>query len=61
MKVGDGAIIFLPIGVLIGGLLLWLASKIVDARIAFAAAMMIVTYSQIQFSPMQVRNHRAVR
>lgn len=42
-----GAIIFLPIGVLIGGLLLWLASKIVDARIAFAAAMMIVTYSQV--------------
>jgi hypothetical protein len=42
-----GAIIFLPIGVLIGGFLLWLASKIVDARIAFAAAMMIVTYSQV--------------
>jgi hypothetical protein len=42
-----GTIIFLPIGVLLGGFLLWLASKIVDARIAFAAAMMIVTYSQV--------------
>ena len=42
-----GAIIFVPIGVLIGGLLLWLAAKFIDAKIAFAAAMMIVTYSQL--------------
>jgi hypothetical protein len=41
-----GYVIFLPVGVLIGAVLLWLASKLVDARIAFAAAMMIATYSQ---------------
>lgn len=42
-----GAIIFIPVGVLIGGLLLWLVAKFLDAKIAFAAAMMIMTYSQI--------------
>ncbi len=42
-----GAIIFVPVGILITGALLWLAGKIVEAKVAFAAAMMIATYSQI--------------
>ena len=42
-----GTIIFIPIGVLITAVLLWLAGKLFDAKVAFAAAMMIVTYSQI--------------
>jgi len=42
-----GTVIFIPIGVLIGAFLLWLASRLVDAKVAFAAAMMIVTYSQV--------------
>jgi hypothetical protein len=40
-----GFIIGIPIGVLIVGVLLWLASRLIDAKIAFAAAMMIATYS----------------
>jgi hypothetical protein len=44
---GIGYIIFLPIGVAIVGALLWLAGKIVGASTAFAAAMMITTYSQV--------------
>lgn len=42
-----GAIIFVPVGIFITGVLLWLAGKIVEAKVAFAAAMMIATYSQI--------------
>lgn len=42
-----GTIIFVPLGVLIGAVLLWLAGRLFDARVAFAAAMMIVTYSQL--------------
>ena len=42
-----GTVIFIPIGVLIAAVLLWLAGKLFDAKVAFAAAMMIVTYSQI--------------
>ncbi len=42
-----GAIIFVPVGILITGCLLWLAGKVVEAKVAFAAAMMIATYSQI--------------
>ncbi len=42
-----GAIIFVPVGILLTGCLLWLAGKVVDAKVAFAAAMMIATYSQI--------------
>lgn len=42
-----GTVIFIPLGVLIGAALLWLAGRIFDAKVAFAAAMMIVTYSQL--------------
>lgn len=42
-----GTVIFIPIGVCITAVLLWLAGKLFDAKVAFAAAMMIVTYSQI--------------
>jgi len=42
-----GSVIFVPIGVLITGVLLWVAGRIFDAKVAFAAAMMISTYSQI--------------
>jgi hypothetical protein len=42
-----GAIIFIPVGVFLGAVLLWLVAKFVDAKIAFAAAMMVITYSQM--------------
>lgn len=42
-----GAIIFVPIGALIGGVLIWLAGKLFDAKVMFAAAMMISTYSGV--------------
>jgi hypothetical protein len=41
-----GYVLFLPIGIVITAVLLWLASKIIGASVAFAAAMMIATYSQ---------------
>lgn len=41
-----GVVIFVPIGVLITGVVLWLVARLVDAKVAFAAAMMIATYSQ---------------
>ena len=36
----------MPIGIVITAVLLWLASKAISASVAFAAAMMIATYSQ---------------
>lgn len=42
-----GYVIFLPIGVLLTGAILWGVSRLVDARETFAAAMMIATYSQV--------------
>lgn len=42
-----GAIIFVPIGALIGGVLIWLAGKLFDAKVMFAAAMMISTYTGV--------------
>lgn len=42
-----GAVIFVPVGILITGCLLWLAGRVIEAKVAFAAAMMIATYSQI--------------
>ena len=42
-----GAVVFIPVGVLLGAVLLWLVAKFLDAKIAFAAAMMIITYSQM--------------
>lgn len=44
---GIGYVIFLPIGIVITAALLWIAGKIVGASAAFAAAMMIATYSQV--------------
>lgn len=41
-----GYVLFMPIGVVITAVLLWLASKAISASVAFAAAMMIATYSQ---------------
>jgi len=41
-----GYVLFMPIGILITAVLLWLASKAISASVAFAAAMMIATYSQ---------------
>lgn len=41
-----GYILFMPIGVAIAAAVLWLAGKLVSASVAFAAAMMIATYSQ---------------
>jgi hypothetical protein len=42
-----GFVVFLPVGIFIAGFVLWLAAKITGAGVAFAAAMMIVTYSQV--------------
>jgi hypothetical protein len=42
-----GAIIFVPIIAAIGAVLIWIASKVVGASIAFAPAMMISTYSGV--------------
>ena len=41
-----GVIIFVPIGVLLTAVVLWILGRLVDAKIAFAAAMMIGTYAQ---------------
>jgi hypothetical protein len=41
-----GAVIFMPVGILITAVLLWIFAKVVSASVAFAAAMMIATYSQ---------------
>ena len=41
-----GAGVFLCIGVLISGVIVWVASRIVGAKESFAVAMMIATYSQ---------------
>ena len=40
-----GYVVFVPVGIVIIAALLWLAGKVVDAKVAFAAAMMIATYS----------------
>lgn len=42
-----GAIIFVPIAAVIGAALIWLTGKFVDTKMAFAAAMMISTYSGV--------------
>ena len=42
-----GYVLFMPVGILITAILLWLAGKVVSASVAFAAAMMIATYSQL--------------
>jgi hypothetical protein len=42
-----GAIIFIPVGVFLGAVLLWIVARFIDAKIAFAASMMIITYSQM--------------
>jgi hypothetical protein len=39
-------VLFMPIGIVIAAFILWLAGKLVDAKTAFAGAMMIATYSQ---------------
>ncbi|HEX6574944.1 MAG TPA: YIP1 family protein [Gemmatimonadaceae bacterium] len=41
-----GYVLFMPIGIVITAILLWLASRLVSASVAFGAAMMIATYSQ---------------
>jgi hypothetical protein len=41
-----GYVLFMPIGIVIGGVLVWIVTKFVGAGMAFAASMMIVTYSQ---------------
>lgn len=41
-----GFVIFLPVGIMIAGVLIWIASKVVGAGMAFASAAMIATYSQ---------------
>jgi hypothetical protein len=41
-----GYVLFVPIGILISAALLWLAGRVVSAKVAFAGAMMIATYSQ---------------
>jgi hypothetical protein len=42
-----GVVIFIPVGVALIAVLLWLAGKLFDAKVAFTAAMMISTYSQV--------------
>ncbi|MEO8192632.1 MAG: Yip1 family protein [Gemmatimonadales bacterium] len=42
-----GAIVFVPIAAFIGGVLIWIVGKLVDAKVAFAAAMMISVYSGV--------------
>ena len=41
-----GYVLFMPIGIVLTAIVLWLAGKLVSASVAFAAAMMIATYSQ---------------
>ncbi len=42
-----GAIIFVPIAAFIGAVLIWLIGKFLDAKTAFAAAMMISVYAGV--------------
>lgn len=42
-----GAIIFVPIAAVIGAALIWIIGKFLDAKMAFAAAMMISVYSGV--------------
>ena len=42
-----GAIIGVPIAAFLGGILIWIASKVVGAGIGFAPAMMVATYSGV--------------
>ena len=39
-------VVFLPIMIFISGVMLWIASKVVGAGVAFASAMVIVVYAQ---------------
>ena len=41
-----GIVIFIPIGIVITAVLLWLIGRLIEAKTAFAAAMMIATYAQ---------------
>ena len=41
-----GVIVFMPIAIVATAIILWIAAKLVGAGVAFAAAMMIATYSQ---------------
>jgi hypothetical protein len=40
-----GAIVFVPVGIFLTGLVLWLVGKIVDAKEALSAAIMVAAYS----------------
>lgn len=42
-----GAIVIIPIAALFGAILIWLVGKFLDAKVAFAAAMMIAVYSGV--------------
>lgn len=42
-----GAIVFVPLAALFGGILIWLIGKFLDAKVAFAAAMMIAVYAGV--------------
>jgi len=42
-----GAVIFVPIAAVIGAALIWIIGKFLDAKMAFAAAMMISVYSGV--------------
>ena len=42
-----GAIVFVPIAALFGGVLIWLIGKFLDAKMAFAAAMVVSVYSGV--------------
>ncbi|MEO5588913.1 MAG: YIP1 family protein [Gemmatimonadaceae bacterium] len=42
-----GFVLFVPIGIAITAALMWVVAKFLDAKIAFAAAMMIATYSTV--------------
>lgn len=42
-----GALIFMPIGIFLTGLVLWLVGKIVDARETLAAAIMVAAYAYV--------------
>lgn len=47
-KIGTyGTGLFLPIGIFIMAVILWIVARLIDAKVAFAAAMMIATYSWI--------------
>ncbi len=42
-----GAIVFVPIAAFIGGVLIWLIGKFLDAKMAFAAAMVVSVYTGV--------------